>query len=328
MQEKIISSKTQRVLITGNAGALGRNLVKELLKDQRLSLFGVDRRPLEPIPEGLSHYPLDLRRKSALEVLRKIKPQSIIHLGIIRSPQIHRKKRANAYYFNLESTSQLLTLAEQLNVKKFIFLSTANLYGPSPNTQGLLNEDTQLHGANKSPEFRDLVSLDMMVQSFFWKQPKTQTIILRPCHIVGPHLRNAPSRYLKLDTIPTILGFDPMLQLLHESDLIKAIILSLNSKARGVFNIAGPDVAPLSRIIKALRRPTIALPEKMLKLLTAGTFFSRQSSFPVGEIEHLKFSSIIDDRRAREDLGFKPLVSLKAILQEINEAYEKQHSDS
>lgn len=323
MQEKITSPKPERVLITGNAGALGKALVNELLKDPNLSLIGVDRRPLDPTPEGLTHYPLDLRRKSAIEVLRKIKPQSIIHLGVIRNPQTHRRKRANAYYFNLESTTQLLRLAENLAIKKFIFLSTANLYGPSPNTQGLLNEDLPLHGANKSPEFRDLVSLDMMMQSFFWKQPKTQTIILRPCHIVGPDLRNAPSRYLKLDTIPTILGFDPMLQLLHESDLIRAIVQSLRSKARGVFNLAGQDVAPLSRIIKALNRPTIALPERLLKLLAASTILSRQSSFPVGEIDHLKYSCIIDDKRAREDLGFKPLWSLSAILKEISAAYEK-----
>lgn len=324
MQEKITSQKPERVLITGNAGALGKALVNELLKDPNLSLIGVDRRPLDTTPEGLTHYPLDLRRKSAIEVLRKIKPQSIIHLGVIRNPQTHRRKRANAYYFNLESTTQLLRLAENLAIKKFIFLSTANLYGPSPNTQGLLNEDLPLHGANKSPEFRDLVSLDMMMQSFFWKQPKTQTIILRPCHIVGPDLRNAPSRYLKLDTIPTILGFDPMLQLLHEADLIRAIVQSLRSKERGVFNLAGSDVAPLSRIIKALNRPTIALPERLLKLLAASTLLSRQSHFPVGEIDHLKYSCIIDDKRAREDLGFKPLWSLSAIIKEISTAYEQK----
>lgn len=326
MQEKIITPKPERVLITGNAGALGRALVKELLKDPSLSLIGVDRRPLNPIPEGLAHYPLDLRRKSAIEVLRKIKPQSIIHLGVIRSPQTHRRKKANAYYFNLESTTQLLRLAESLPIRKFVFLSTANLYGPSSNTSGLLTEETPLHGANKSPEFRDLVALDMMMQSFFWKQPKTETIILRPTHIVGPELRNAPSRYLKLDTIPTILGFDPMLQFLDESDLIRAILLSFRSKQRGIFNITGPDVAPLSRIITALQRPTIALPEKLLKVLAASTFFSRRSSFPVGELDHLKYSCLVDDERAREDLGFAPKKSLSFILKRMTKAYEKEHA--
>jgi UDP-glucose 4-epimerase len=318
------SSQRERVLITGNAGSLGRALVAHLLKDSSLRLIGVDKRPLKTVPQGLEHYALDLRRKSAFEVLHRIKPQSIIHLGVIRNPHKHMSRRANAYYFNLESTTQLLRLAESLPLRQFVFLSTANLYGPSANTAGILTEDTQLHGANKSPEFRDLVSLDLMMQSFFWKKPETKTIILRPCHIVSPKLKNAPSRYLSLDTIPTILGFDPMIQLLHLDDLIKAIILSLKSHVGGIFNLCGPDVAPLSRLLKALQRPTIALPEHFLKLFAAGTFFSRQSPFLVSEIEHLKYSCIIDDNRARTALNFKAKKSLNIIINDFKKAHIKQ----
>lgn len=328
MQKESLAQPEQRerVLITGNAGTLGRALVKQLVKDPTLRLIGVDRRPLAQVPAGLEHYPLDLRRKSAIEALHRIKPQSIIHLGVIRNPQKHRSRRANAYYFNLESTTQLLRLAESLPIRKFVFLSTANLYGPSANTAGLLTEETPLHGANKSPEFRDLVSLDMMMQSFFWKKPHTQTLILRPCHILSPELKNAPSRYLLLDRIPTILGFDPMLQLLHLSDLIQAIILSLKSNVGGIFNLGSTEVAPLSRIIRALHRPSIPLPEQILKLFTAGTFASRQSPFPAAELEHLKYPCIVDDSRARDELGFKPKKSMPAIIKEFKKAYAKEQA--
>ncbi len=324
MQKSAITENPkERVLITGNAGALGRELTKKLLKIPGLKLFGVDRRPYLDVPEGLEHHALDLRRKSAIDLLRKIKPHSIIHLGVIRSPQVLKKKSTNAYYFNLESTSQLLRLAESLNLRKFVFLSTANLYGPSATTSGMLTEEAALHGSNRSPEVRDLVVLDMMMQSFFWKQPNTQTVILRPCHIVGPHLRNAPSRYLSLETIPTILGFDPILQLIHESDLIDAIILSLRSEVRGIFNLAGLDQAPLSRIIKHLKRPSLPLPERLLKAFAAGTFFSRRSTFPSSEVDHLKYSCLIETTRAAEELGFKPKWDLAHIIEEQKEAFEK-----
>ncbi len=326
MQKQAIRNpKVERVLITGNAGSLGRMLMKKLV-DDGVQIIGVDRRALDPVPQGVEHYAMDLRRKSAIEIVRKIKPTSIIHLGVIRSPKSHRRRKSNAYYLNLESTTQLLRLAESLPIRKFVFLSTANLYGPSANTSGILTEETPLHGANRSPEFRDLVSLDMMVQSFFWKQPRTETIILRPCHIVGSKLRNGPSRYLMLDTIPTILGFDPMLQLLHVSDLITAIVKSLNSNVRGIFNLAGTDVAPLSRIIKALDRKTFPLPETIFRIVVATSFLSRQSTFPLGEIEHLKYSCVIDDSRARLELDFNPAVKISDILDEIKAAYhEKIH---
>lgn len=317
MQHKKLSSTKERILITGSAGNLGKMLVKKLLKNPKVELIGVDVRPLDDAPEGLTHYQVDLRRKSAMELLRKIRPQSIVHLGVVRNPQSHRRKKSNIYYANLESTSQILRLSETLPLRKFVFLSTANLYGPSINTSGLLTEDAPLHGANKSPEFRDLVSLDMMMQSFFWKQPQTETIILRPCHIVGPSLNNAPSRYLQLDRLPTILGFDPMLQILHASDLIQAIILSLAPKVRGIFNLAGVDVAPLSRIVSALDRPAIPVPESLLRVFMATSFYSRQSNFPVGELPHLKYSCLIDDARARKSLHFSPKKKISAILKEM-----------
>lgn len=322
--QKEESIEQEKVLITGNAGALGQALVAKLLEQGSYQLIGVDRRPLDNVPAGLEHLPLDLRRKSAIEVLYKLKPKSIIHLGVVRNPQRHRNKRANIYYFNLESTTQLLRLAERLSIRKLVFLSTANLYGPSAATNGILTEDAPLHGANKSPEFRDLVALDMMMQSFFWKRPKTQTIILRPCHIIGPTLRNAPSRYFKMDIIPTILGFDPLLQLIHEDDLIKAIIMSLQSKVRGVFNLAGPDVAPLSRIIKALGRPTLPIPQTLLKFFMATSFWSRQSNFPIGELDHLKYSCIIDTSRTEHELGFTPTKKISGIIKDLKKVYEQE----
>jgi UDP-glucose 4-epimerase len=325
MSQTAAVGKKERILLTGNAGGFGMNLTKSLIDCGLYEVMSVDQRPFAPALPGLTHYQLDLRRKSALELLRKLKPHCVIHLGVTRNPHKLRKKRENAYFFNMESTAQLLRLAESLHLRKFIYLSTANLYGPSGNTSGFIKEDALLHGASASPEFRDLVTLDMMVQSCFWKMPKTETIILRPCHIVGADLKNAPSRYFQLETIPTLLGFDPMLQLMHDSDLIEAILLSLRSKARGIFNLAGVDQAPLSRMVMLLERPHISLPEKLFKALMATTFFYKKSSFPVAELDHLKYSCLVDDGRAREELGYEPKRNTVSILQEMKKQFMSEH---
>jgi len=66
-------------------------------------------------------------------------------------------------------------------------------------------------------EIRDLIEVDMLAQSFFSNRPETETTILRPAHIVG-FVRNAPSNYLRLPVIPTLMGFDPMAQIAHQDD--------------------------------------------------------------------------------------------------------------
>mgnify|MGYP000748510736 CR=1 FL=1 len=71
----------------------------------------------------------------------------------------------------------------------------------------------------------------MYAQSFMWRHPDIETVILRPVHIVGPNIRNAPSNYLRIPRPWTLAGFDPMIQLLHEEDLCRAIALALRTQA-------------------------------------------------------------------------------------------------
>ena len=311
----MINSSHKTVLITGAAGNLAGLLIKKIISENFYRVIAVDTRPINLDCE---HYQLDLRRKSALEILKQKKPNIIIHLGVARNPHKHWQKRENIYFFNLDTTSQLLNLAKEVNCEKLIFVSSANMYGPSYATCGFLTEDAPLQGASKAPEFRDLVTIDMMMQSFFWKQPSTKTIIFRPCHIVGKHLQNAPTRYLSLETIPYILGFDPIMQLMHEKDMLKALMLALNSQAWGIFNLAGKDTAPLSMILQALNRKTIGLPQTLLKALMTTTFFSKKSSFPASELEHLKYSCLVDTTRACEILGFKPQHGIASIVKNIS----------
>src|SRR6185436_8893564 len=100
-----------------------------------------------------------------------------------------------------------------------------------------LSEDAPLLAASAFSDMRDLVELDMLAQSFFWKHPHTETVILRPAHILGT-VRNAPSNYLRLPVVPTLMGFDPMMQAVHQEDVVSAIARALEPGVRGLYNLA------------------------------------------------------------------------------------------
>src|SRR5690242_15667594 len=99
------SQKTREtVLVTGISGAFGSLVAKKLA--QHFQVIGVDKRPMRPI-KNVEHHQLDLRRKSAYDLIRKKRPQSIIHLGVLRNPLKHQRG-SQANFFNLEITSQIL----------------------------------------------------------------------------------------------------------------------------------------------------------------------------------------------------------------------------
>ena len=43
-----------------------------------------------------------------------------------------------------------------------------------------------------------------------------------------------------------VMGFDPLFHFMHEDDSARAIVMALETKLRGVYNVAGPPPVPLS----------------------------------------------------------------------------------
>ena len=304
--------RRQRALVTGASGGLGRLVCRRL--HRTFDVVAVDKRPFPDRPKDVEHHELDLRRKSALLLLKKRRPDCIVHLGFQHDP----RGSAGAFSFNVEGTAQRLRFAEQVRPKKFVFLSSAILYGPSATSSGFLTEEAPLLAAGTMPSLSDLISLDMMVQSFFWKRPETETVILRPVHIVGPHLNNPATRFLKRKSIPTMLGFDPMVQIIHEADVVEALSLALRPGVRGVFNVVGGGQAPLSRLVAARGGRTVPVPRALLKAAMSRAGALRLTQFPTDEIDLLRYSCLVDGTRARDELGFHATHTLKQTLSDLD----------
>ena len=288
------------VLITGICGRLGKHLARVLHRERRV--VGVDRRPFHDKPKDIDHQQVDIRRKKLKDVFRGGGIEAVVHLGVMHDP---RASAADHHSWNVAGFTKLLEYVAQFRVPKLVVLSSSNVYGPQPGNAQFLTEDAPLLGGQNFSDIRDLIEVDMLAQSFFWKVPETETVILRPVHILG-RVRNAASNFLRLGTIPTVMGFDPMAQVIQESDVVSAIELALKPGIRGIFNVAGPEPLPLSRILKILGRPNISVPYSLAKIVLSRMWTLRLTTFPVPELDHIRYVCMVDDRRAREVLGFHP----------------------
>ena len=287
-----------KILITGSAGRLGKLLVRRLHRTD--SVVGLDRRPFLDRPKDVEFYELDIRRKKCEDVFRTQKIKAVVHLNILHNP---RADSGQHHAVNMLGTQNLLEYCQRYDVPKLIFLSSANVYGAHPGNNQFLTEDAPLLGAESFHEIRDLVAVDMFVQSFFWKYPETETVVLRPVHILG-RVRNAASNYLRLNRIPTLLGFDPMVQTIAEEDVISAIVRALTPGIRGVFNIAGPPAVPLSTLIRLTEKPTFPAPHLAFRQLVKQLWRYRLTSFPAPELDYIRYVCAVDDTLARTVLGY------------------------
>ena len=247
------------VVVTGICGRLGRRLARQLHRDR--PVIGLDRREFSDRPKDIEHHKIDVRRKKTQSVFRGSNIAALVHLGVMHNP---RGGSEEHHTWNVAGFQKLLDYVKRYDVPKVVLISSSNVYGPRPDNAQFLTEDTPLLAAGAFSDMRDLVELDMLAQSFFWKHPQTETVILRPTHILGT-VKNAPSNYLRLKVVPTLMGFDPMVQVVHQDDVVRAIQLALRPGVRGIFNIAGPDPLPLSSALSTLARATMPLPHPVAK---------------------------------------------------------------
>jgi UDP-glucose 4-epimerase len=301
------------VLITGICGRLGRRLARKLHRER--AVVGIDRRDFEGRPKDIQHHKFDIRRKKTQDVFRNQRLAAVVHLGIMHDPRV---SQAEHHSWNVAGFQRLLEFCAQYDVPKLVVLSSANVYGPRPDNPQFLSEDAPLLGGAAFSEIRDLIEVDMLAQSFFWKRPETETVILRPVHILGG-VRNAPSNYLRLKAIPTLLGFDPMVQVIHQDDVVGAITQALRPGVRGIFNVAGPAPLPLSRLIGHTGRPRLTIPHFLATGIIQNLWRYRVTSFPAPELDHIRYVCMVDDRRARDVLGYQPAHDIAETVRAVDD---------
>jgi UDP-glucose 4-epimerase len=299
------------VLVTGICGRLGKLLARELHRTDQV--VGVDRRAFPDRPKDIVHHQLDMRRKKMKDIFRSRNIRAVVHLGVLHDPRTSDRER---HSWNIVAFQKLLDYMSQYEVPKLVVLSGANVYGPQPNNPQFLTEDAPLLGAQHFGGMRDLVELDMLAQSFFWKHPDTETVVLRPCHIVG-RVHNAASNYLRLERPIMVMGFDPMMQLVHEKDVVRAIQLALRPGVRGIFNIRGPGEMPLSHLVRKTGGRPRVVPSPLARVALDQLWKLRLSNFPSQELDHLRYVCMVDDTRARTELGYEPVHSIERVLKDV-----------
>ena len=299
-----------RIVLTGIAGRFGRRVANRL--NRKHEIVGLDRRPCPGLPRDIVHHRVDLRRRPAENIFRQGDVDAVIHLGVVHNFRISSEE---LYVQNIIGTETLLRYVSKYDVKKLILLSTGDVYGPTPSNSHYIHEDAPLMASQRFPETRSIVAVDRAVQSFFWRHHDIETVILRPAHIVGPNVRNAPSKYLRLRLIPTLMGFDPIVQLTAEDDLLRMVEAALEPGVRGVLNLASTDPVPLSKLLKIVGKPLLPVPLPLFRSYLNKAWKYRITSFPAAELDHIRFNAVLDTTRAKELLEARADRTLYEILE-------------
>jgi UDP-glucose 4-epimerase len=124
---------SDKVLVTGGAGFIGSNLADTLLKIgyDVVIIDNLSTGRLENVPDKVNFYQVDIVNPKLKTIFTKEKPNIIMHLASLTDTTVSEESIRQDIETNLIGTLNTLTAASQVNAQKFIFSSTAAVYGDS-----------------------------------------------------------------------------------------------------------------------------------------------------------------------------------------------------
>jgi UDP-glucose 4-epimerase len=306
-----------KVLVVGVSSAIAKLLVEQLLSAGH-SIEGIDRRGWDKAP--IEVHTLDIRKRAAEDVFRKFHPDAVVHMGTVTSLVMPGEER---YRINLGGTRAVFDHCRDHGVAHCIFVGRHTYYGAASDSPLFHTEDEPPMALSSFPELADLVAADLYAGGALWRFPELSTTVLRLCYSLGPSGHGTLGTFLRGARIPTLLGFDPLFQFMHERDAAAAIMRALERRVRGVFNVTGPEPIPLSIIIRETGRSALPLPE-FVYAMALGRF--GLPKLPDGALSHIKYPVVADGSAFKRATDFTARFDATQAMSDYRAAFPPAHA--
>lgn len=256
-----------KVMISGAAGFIGSHLVDRLIKDGH-KICGIDDlsagkfKNIEKYEYNPSFVFIekDIQSLGIYDIFKNFKPDIVVHLAAISNVNYSINNVIKSNEVNVSGTVNLLELSAKFKTSKFIFASSAAVYGKNPT---ILSEDLETkplspYGLQKK------IGEDYC--KLFSNQYNLDTACLRFFNIYGP--RQDLSKYCGA-IIPSLLSnlenkLPPIIygdgeqsrDFCYVKDVINAILLTINytKPLNGeIFNIASGRTVSINNLCQILK---------------------------------------------------------------------------
>lgn len=294
-----------RVLLTGLSNLWAGRLAQSLeSRDDVDIVVGVDTRDPR-VPLERTEF---VRSDSSYSILHRIveatQIDTIIHTHLtVDSTQTSGR---NLHEINVIGTMNLLAAASAADspVRKVVVKSSTLVYGSNQRDPAFFAEDSPRSAAPRTNVERSLVEVEGFVRDFADDAPHVMVTLLRFSNVLGNDIDSPFARALRLPLVPTVAGFDPRLQFVHQSDVDRALLYSALSDLPGIYNVAGDGVIPWSEVCAMAGKRRIPMTPVLTGLATTPMRSLHLLDLPTEVVALLRYGRAVDNRRFKR-AGFQ-----------------------
>ncbi len=295
---------SRTVLVTGVSRHLGGRAVALLAAHRGWNVIGVDVVAPPTALERVTFVRADIRSPVIARIMGEAEVDTVVHMGVIATPR-QAGSRSAMKEINVIGTMQLLAACQRTPaVRHVVVKSTAAVYGSGPKDPALFTEEMEPRHRPSSGWAKDSAEVESYVRGFGRRCPHVTVTTLRFANILGPRMRTGLTGYFSLPVVPTVLGFDPRLQFVHEDDAVAAIEAAVDHPTSGTFNIAGSGVLLLSQALRMAHRTSVAVPARLVPVVGSAFGARGQADLSPEAVRYLTYGRALDTSAAQRTLGF------------------------
>jgi len=258
----------RRVLVTGADTFWGGRTIQALEADENVDvILGLgEHDPSVPF-ERAEFVRADQTYSILHRLVRATRVDTIVHTFLVSdSTQVAPR---TLHEINVIGTMNLLAAAgaPDSSVTTLVVKSSTKVYGASERDPYTFTEDMVRSGPARTMVERSLIEAEALVADFAVDSPKVAVSVLRFANVLGGGLTTPITTNLSRPFCPVLAGFDPLVQFVEASDVVRALEHATHARLRGAYNSAGAGRLPWSEVLSIAGCRPLLIPSKHHRLL-------------------------------------------------------------
>ena len=307
-----------RYLITGGSGYIGSRLTEILAaRDDVEGIVDLDVRPPASPQAKTTFVRGDVRDAEAIrELLERERPDALIHLAFVLNPI---RDEARMYDIDVNGTAAVLRAASEAGTEQVLVTSSATAYGAFADNPKPIAEDWPVRGQPDFSYARHKADADRSCQLWGLEHPDRVMSIVRPCIVFGPNVDNYISRTWENSAFfPILDGVDEEFQLVHEDDVVSAIVGLLDARAGGAFNVAGDGTLTWGESAELIGLKIRAMSMKTTRRIYAAAWalHAPRVESPPGNLNFLRYPWVVSNEKLKSEIGWQPTATTREVFVE------------
>lgn len=291
----------RRVLVTGLASFWGGRLAQALENDPSVELIvGLDTTDPTVKLERTEFVRADQGYSILSRIVRATQVDTVLHTFLVVDST--RMSGRALHEINVIGTMNLLAAAgaPESSVRHVVVKSSTLVYGASHRDPTWFREEMPRTASAHTRVERSLLEVESYLRDFAEDSPHVTVAVLRFANVLGTDIVTPISKALSMPLVPSIFGFDPLLQFVEEDDVIRALEFAMRCSLAGFYNVAGDGRLPWSEVASMVGKPLAPLPPVFTGLAALPLTRLRILELPDEVIALLRYGRGADNRRLKQ----------------------------